>query len=141
MGVPTISMEDYLAKIYQLTEENGYARAADAAAALGILPSSVSKMLKKMAEQGLVSYEKYRGFKLTPEGSSIAKDIVDKHRTLEGFYRVLEIPATDSRKEIEGIEHHIGPEAVFCMGRLVRFLEENPSVKKAYMEYREAQSR
>lgn len=137
MGVPTITMEDYLEKIYRLSEEKGCARAADVASALDILPSSVSKMLKKMDEQGLVSYEKYRGFRLTPKGSNIAKDIANKHQMLEGLYRILEISSANSQREIEGIEHHISKESAFCMSSLVQFLEDNPSIRNAYIKYRE----
>lgn len=130
-------MEDYLEKIYQLTEEKGYARAADLASALNVLPSSVSKMLRKMDENGFVSCEKYQGFKLTPKGSSIAKDIANKHNMLESLYRILEIPAENTHQEIEGIEHHIGKETAFCISSLVQFLEDNPDVRHAYIKYRE----
>lgn len=137
MALLTVSMEDYLEKIYVLTKEKGYARAADVASSLNVLPSSVSKMLKKMDEKGLVSYERYQGFRLTPKGSSIAKDIAHKHQMLEGLYRILEIPSANTQEEIEGIEHHIGKEAAFCMGSLVQFLEDNPNVRNAYIKYRE----
>lgn len=134
--MPTINMEDYLEKIYTLNEEKGYARAADVAASLGVLPSSVSKMMIKLDEEGLISYRKYQGFKLTPKGSSIAKDIADKHKMLEGMYRVLEIPSPNILQEIEGIEHHIGKETSFCLNSLVQFLKANPEVKKSYLAYR-----
>jgi Mn-dependent DtxR family transcriptional regulator len=137
MELLTIHMEDYLEKIYLLTEEKGYARAADLASALNVLPSSVSKMLRRMDENGFVSYEKYQGFKLTPKGSSVAKDIAGKHQMLEGLYRILEIPSENTLQEIEGIEHHIGKETAFCISSLVQFLEENPDVRHAYIKYRE----
>lgn len=134
--MPTIHMEDYLEKIYMLTMEKGYARAADVASSLGVLPSSVSKMMRKLDEEGLVAYEKYQGFKMTAKGSSIAKDIADKHQVLQGLYRILEIPALNIHREIEGIEHHIGKETAFCLSTLVQFLEANPEVKTSYLTYR-----
>lgn len=134
--MPTINMEDYLVKIYSLNEKKGYAKAADVASLLGVLPSSVSKMMKKLDEEGLVSYERYHGFKLTPKGSNVAKDIADKHRMLEELYRTLEIPGRNIEQEIEGIEHHIGKETAFCISSLVQFLEANPDVKNAYLKYR-----
>lgn len=137
MALLTVSMEDYLEKIFVLTEEKGYARAADVASSLNVLPSSVSKMLRKMDDKGLVTYERYQGFKLTPKGSSVAKDIANKHQMLEGLYRILEIPAENTLQEIEGIEHHIGKETAFCMSSLVQFLEDHPDVRRAYLKYRE----
>ena len=134
--VPTINMEDYLEKIYTLNKEKGFARATDVASSLGVLPSSVSKMMQKLDEEGLVSYERYYGFKLTPKGTSIAKDIADKHHMLEGLFRILEIPSLNIQQEIEGIEHYIGKETAFCISSLVQFLEANPDVKNSYLTYR-----
>jgi len=129
-------MEDYLEKIYSLNKEKGYARATDVASSLGVLPSSVSKMMQKLHEEGLVSYERYQGFQLTPKGRSIAKDIADKHEMLEGLFRILEIPSLNIQQEIEGIEHHLGKETAFCISSLVQFLEANPNVKNSYLKYR-----
>ncbi|TAA73067.1 transcriptional regulator MntR [Planococcus salinarum] len=134
--MPTINMEDYLVKIYTLNEKKGYAKAADVASLLGVLPSSVSKMMRRLDEEKLVSYERYRGFKLTPKGSGIAKDIADKHQTLERLYCTLEIPGRNMQQEIEGIEHHIGKETAFCISSLVQFLEANPDVKNSYLAFR-----
>ncbi|AQQ53206.1 transcriptional regulator MntR [Planococcus lenghuensis] len=139
MTLTTVSMEDYLEKIYLLIEEKGVARAADVAAALEVLPSSVSKMLKKLDEKELVKYEKYRGFTLTPKGSSLAKDIADKHHVLERLFHILEIPSENTYEEIEGMEHHIGKETSFCFRSLIRFLEENPDIRHFYLQYREEQ--
>jgi Mn-dependent DtxR family transcriptional regulator len=48
--VPTPSMEDYLEKIYMAIEHKGYARSVDIASSLGVLPSSVTKMMQKLDE-------------------------------------------------------------------------------------------
>jgi Mn-dependent DtxR family transcriptional regulator len=129
-------MEDYLEKIYLMFEEKGYARATDVASSLDVLPSSVTKMMKKLDEKGLGVYEKYRGFILTPKGRKIAKDIADKHQMLEDFFRVLEVPSDNIYEEVEGIEHHIGKETAFCISSLVKYFEENPDVKESYLNYR-----
>nr|WP_205603929.1 transcriptional regulator MntR [Bacillus mesophilus] len=129
-------MEDYLEVIYLILEDKGYARVTDIASSLDVLPSSVTKMLQKLDEKELGIYEKYRGFILTSRGKKIAKDIADKHQTLEDFFRILEIPSKDIYKEVEGIEHHIGKETTFCIATLIQFLEENPEIRKSYLSYR-----
>ncbi|MBM7663509.1 Mn-dependent DtxR family transcriptional regulator [Bacillus mesophilus] len=134
--MPTPSMEDYLEVIYLILEDKGYARVTDIASSLDVLPSSVTKMLQKLDEKELGIYEKYRGFILTSRGKKIAKDIADKHQTLEDFFRILEIPSKDIYKEVEGIEHHIGKETTFCIATLIQFLEENPEIRKSYLSYR-----
>ncbi len=35
---------------------------------------------------------------------------MDKHQTLEDFFRVFEIDSENIYEEVEGIEHHIGKE-------------------------------
>ncbi|WP_456277176.1 transcriptional regulator MntR [Bacillus sp. AK128] len=136
--MPTPSMEDYLETIYLIYEEKGYARATDIASSLEVLPSSVTKMLQKLDEKGLGVYEKYRGFILTAKGKKIAKDIADKHQTLEDFFRVLDIKSDNIYKEVEGIEHHIGKETTFCLASLVQFFEEHPEIKNLYLKYRQS---
>ncbi|SEQ88334.1 transcriptional regulator MntR [Piscibacillus halophilus] len=133
----TPNMEDYLEIIYLMFEEKGYARATDIAEHLDVLPSSVTKMMKRLDRKGLGVYEKYRGFVLTSKGKKIAKDIVDKHQTLEDFFRVFEIDSDNIYEEVEGIEHHIGKETTFCISSLVRFFEDHPNIKKQYFKYRE----
>ncbi|RPF53888.1 transcriptional regulator MntR [Aquisalibacillus elongatus] len=132
----TPNMEDYLEVIYNMFEEKGYARATDIAEHLDVLPSSVTKMMKRLDDQGLGLYEKYRGFVLTNKGKKIAKDIANKHQTLEDFFRVFEIDSDNIYEEVEGIEHHIGKETTFCISSLVQFFDDHPDVHKKYMEYR-----
>ena len=54
----TSSMEDYLEKIYELMKEKGYARVSDIASSLSVQPSSVTKMIQKLDDKKLVTYEK-----------------------------------------------------------------------------------
>ena len=58
------SVEDYLKAIYQLTERAGDAATTDIAQRLGVAPASVTGMIKRMAESGLLDHEPYRGARL-----------------------------------------------------------------------------
>jgi DtxR family transcriptional regulator, Mn-dependent transcriptional regulator len=82
----TFSEENYLKAIYHLTSStdtevstNGIAEMMETKA------SSVTDMLKKLAEKDLVNYKKYQGVSLTENGKSAAKMIVRKHRLWEVF--------------------------------------------------------
>lgn len=57
----------------------------EVASALRTRPASVTDMLKKLKQQKLILYERYRGFKLTSEGKKIAVQIIRKHRLWEYF--------------------------------------------------------
>tara|TARA_B110000467_G_scaffold146866_1_gene151442 strand:+ start:60 stop:713 length:654 start_codon:yes stop_codon:yes gene_type:complete len=52
---------------------------------LNTRPSSVTDMIKKLTEKKLVTYERYKGVKLTHKGQVIATNIVRKHRLWETF--------------------------------------------------------
>jgi DtxR family Mn-dependent transcriptional regulator len=82
----TFSEENYLKTIYHLTlildsevSTNAIAEKMETKA------SSVTDMLKKLAEKDLVNYKKYQGVSLTVEGKLAAKMIVRKHRLWEVF--------------------------------------------------------
>lgn len=79
------SKENYLKTIFHLQEEDGIVTTNQLAGALQTRPASVTDMLKKLKTQKLLLYEKYRGFKLSPEGKKVAIQIVRKHRLWEMF--------------------------------------------------------
>jgi Mn-dependent DtxR family transcriptional regulator len=58
-------MQDYLEQIHYLIQEKGYTRVVDIAAKLKIAQASVTNMLQRLAAEGYVIYERYRGVKLT----------------------------------------------------------------------------
>jgi Mn-dependent DtxR family transcriptional regulator len=129
-------MEDYLEKIYLLIEEKGYARVVDIASSLNVLPSSATKMIQKLDETGFGIYERYRGIILTAKGKNLAKTLAEKHKMLEDFLRTIGVHEENIYEEVEGIEHHISKQTAFCILSLVSFLEDNPSVKESYLQYR-----
>jgi len=77
--------EQYLKIIYNLTEEGGSAKTSDIASELGVSPASVTEMLHKLSNQGLVKHELYKGVVLKPKGFRIAKKMARRHRLLERF--------------------------------------------------------
>lgn len=131
-------MEDYLEKIYLSIQDKGYARSVDIASSLNVLPSSVTKMMQKLDEEGYGIYEKYRGFVLTDKGNSVAKKLVEKHEMLEEFLKMIGVHSNNIYEEVEKLEHYISKETAFCLSTLIDFFEDNPSVKKDYLSYRKS---
>ena len=72
VGEVTESMEDYLEMIGRCMEEHGYVRVGALADKLNVRPSSVSKMVGRLRELGLVQFEKYGLITLTKKGDEIA---------------------------------------------------------------------
>jgi DtxR family Mn-dependent transcriptional regulator len=82
----TFSEENYLKAIYHLTTVTDTEVSTNAIAeTMETKASSVTDMLKKLADKDLVNYKKYQGVSLTETGRLSAKMIVRKHRLWEVF--------------------------------------------------------
>lgn len=78
--------ENYLKAIYKLSLNGTQGVSTNAIAdELSTKPSSVTDMIKKLAEKKLVSYQKYQGVNLTKKGRDIAISIIRNHRLWEVF--------------------------------------------------------
>jgi DtxR family Mn-dependent transcriptional regulator len=81
----TRSVEDYLKAIYRLSQQGQHATTSEIAHHLGLSAPSVTGMVKRLSEQGLVTHEPYKGVSLTPEGRRGALRIVRRHRLIEAY--------------------------------------------------------
>jgi len=81
----TRSVEDYLKAIYHLSSQGGFAATSDIAALLEVAPPSVSGMVKRLSETGLIEHVPYRGVQLTAQGRRAALRMIRRHRVLEVY--------------------------------------------------------
>ncbi|QHS17295.1 metal-dependent transcriptional regulator [Halopenitus persicus] len=102
-------MEDYLKAIYVLQTEDGPPVSTSAIAEeVGKTPPTVTDMLGKLAERGLVEREPYTGVELTPEGEAVALEVVRHHRLIEAFLAErLDYDWSEVHEEADRLEHHI----------------------------------
>ncbi|MFC5848498.1 metal-dependent transcriptional regulator [Deinococcus petrolearius] len=99
------SAEDYLKHLLRLGH-SGKVSTQALADALEVAPASVTGMLKKLGEQGLVSHAPYQGARLTAEGERVALEVLRHHRLLELFlHRALGVPLDEVHEEAERLEH------------------------------------
>jgi DtxR family Mn-dependent transcriptional regulator len=47
---------------------------------LGVSPASVTSMIKRLSEQGFVTYQRYQGVALTEQGELLALEVIRHHR-------------------------------------------------------------
>jgi DtxR family Mn-dependent transcriptional regulator len=106
-SVRSQAVEDYAKAIFALEGRSSEPVSTTALAArLGITPGSVSAMLHKLDELGLISYVRYRGVRLTPTGRRLALEMVRHHRLLELFLaEALEMSWDRVHAEAEVLEH------------------------------------
>jgi Mn-dependent DtxR family transcriptional regulator len=103
----TETREDYLACIFALIEDKGYARVADVAKSLSVSEPSACVMIKRLAQKGYLKQEKYRGFTLTETGHAMARDIHARRRILTAFLQSLGLPKKVIQRDAHGLEHHL----------------------------------
>jgi Mn-dependent DtxR family transcriptional regulator len=133
--VSSESTEDHLERIAELVEHKGYARVTDVAEALGLTPSAVSNMVRRLAARGFLRYEKYRGFNLTAEGRAVAARIKARHETLTELLSMLELPPDTIRQEVEDIEHHLRPQTLEIFGRLVSYWKLHQDQLQSFLRF------
>jgi DtxR family Mn-dependent transcriptional regulator len=107
-------MEDYLKHIYILQREAGEDDAAERIATsaiaerVDVTAPTVTSMLDKLEERGLVDREKYKGVRLTEEGETVAIEVLRHHRLIEAYLaEALDYDWTDVHEEADRLEHHI----------------------------------
>ncbi|HXN38370.1 MAG TPA: metal-dependent transcriptional regulator [Solirubrobacteraceae bacterium] len=103
----TPAVEDYAKAIFSLESRDDQPVSTNALAErLGITPGSVSAMLKRLDELGLITHLPYRGVRLTPDGRRIALEVIRHHRLLESYLaEALGMPWDRVHDEAEVLEH------------------------------------
>lgn len=126
----SVAVEDYLEKILELIDSKGYARVADIAEGLKIAQPSVSNMMQRLDEKGLLKYEKYRGMTLTEEGERVARRIIKRHGLLEEFLDLVGIDKETAYNDVEGMEHHISPQTLRAIEQIVVELKNSEEMRR-----------
>jgi len=100
------SKENHLKAIFHLQLEQGIVTTNALAAALQTRPASVTDMLKKLKDQKLLLYERYKGFRLNNEGKKAAIQVIRKHRLWEYFLvKKLQFGWDEVHEVAEELEH------------------------------------
>jgi|AGTN01.3.fsa_nt_gi Mn-dependent transcriptional regulator len=123
--------EDYLEAIYNVQNKKGYVRVRDLSFALSVSAPSVTEMLKKLVTLRLITYEKYGGITLTEKGALIGRAVKDRHDTLVGLLRLAGVPDEIADKDACVMEHHLSPETLDRLKKLVQTLENAGGEKHA----------
>jgi len=109
----TRSVEDYLKSVFHLTSQGGFATTSDIAEMLEIAPPSVSGMMKRLSETGLIEHVPYRGVQLTPQGRRAALQMIRRHRILESYLTSkLGFDWGDVHVEAERLEHAVSEKLI-----------------------------
>lgn len=110
-------IEDYVELIADLVDAGGEARSVELARRMGVRQATVAKMIRRLADRGLVVTEPYRPIHLTDSGREMAERSRERHAIVLGFLRALGVSDATARIDAEGIEHHVSDETLELMRR------------------------
>jgi len=120
------AVEDYLKAIYKL-HDGAPVSTTDLARTLDVSSASVTNMVKKLAQNGFLVHESYRGVSLTSAGEKIALEIIRHHRLLETYLReIMGYDWEQMHDEAERLEHHISEEFEAKLDEMLGFPTVDP---------------
>ena len=122
------AIEDYLKTVYAHTEwQPDPITPSGLAGALGVAPSSVTEMVKKMAAQGLVQHVPYGAIRLTDAGRTRALAVVRRHRLIETWLvREMGYAWDEVHEEAEQLEHVVSDRLIDRMDEMLGRPEADP---------------
>lgn len=126
-GTRTRSREDYLKAIHALAPAGETVTTSQLAARLGVSAPSVTSMLRLLAREKMIVYEKRGGARLAPAGRRRALEMVRRHRILETFLQnVLGLDWAEVHEDAEVLEHHISDRVLEAIDRRLGHPSEDP---------------
>ncbi len=104
----TESVEEYIEGIWRLQREVQTVGTGEIAQYMNVAPASVTTMLKRLADLGLVEHLPYQGVRCTERGEAVAVNLLRKHRLLERLLvDFLELPWDGVHDLACKLEHYI----------------------------------
>ena len=124
----TIAVENYLKHVLLLSEGgDDLVSMGELAAALDVVPGTVTTMIKALADEGLVEHQPRHGVRLTADGRRLALNVLRKHRLVETFLvNVLKMDWSKVHAEAEQLEHAISDEVLDRLDALLGHPQTDP---------------
>ncbi len=111
LGKATITQENYLKTIWELSQEGSSSSGSRMAAELGVTPPAVSLALRRLAKEGFLKFGREGKISLTAKGRQTAEDLIIRHRLIEKLLaEVLGMEWYKVHEEAEKLEHAVSPE-------------------------------
>ena len=119
--------QDYLEKLYWFEEAGIEPTQANLARAMGVSQPSVTEMVRRLVDKGLVDRDERRRLQFTEEGHEVAHRVVSRHRLIEAFLtQVFKIPWDEVHEEAHTFEHAISESLEARMYELLADAEACP---------------
>ncbi len=104
-------MEEYLEAIGKLEERGGAVTTSALARECRVAAPTVTEMLHRLSEQGLIAHEPRRGVSLTQAGRDLSTSVIRRHRLWERFLQdVLGLKWDEVHDQACRLEHATSPD-------------------------------
>lgn len=132
----TVNEERYLKYLYRKQrEESTRVGTTVIAEFFGVKPATVTEMLQKLSQKGLLRYIRYRGADLTEKGIIKAKKLLRKHRLLEIlFVRFLNYKSQNACIEAAELDYHVSEELINAICQVYGHPEVCPCNKTIFKD-------
>lgn len=118
----TPNKEDYLKRIYELSEGKTKITNKEIAAQMDVTPPAASEMVKKMIQEDWIIKDKQRGYLVTEKGMVLISSLYRKHRLIELFLiKDLGYSAKDVHEEAEILEHSVSDKFIDRLEKKLNF--------------------
>lgn len=112
--------EDYVEAIAEIQQARGKCRVADLAKEFSVTHVTVNRTIGRLQRDGLVTTEPYGPIELTEAGDRLAREARLRHEIVVEFLKAIGVPEQIAIHDSEGIEHHVSPETLAAMKRLIK---------------------
>lgn len=125
----SVKVEDYLKAIYHICSATSSDSASNGELAerLQVTPGTVTGMVQRLAESGLVRYQSHRGARLTEAGQKLALNVLRRHRLIELFlWKTLDFTWDEIHAEAENLEHAVSDRLIDRIDKHLGFPARDP---------------
>jgi len=118
--------EDYVEAVSDMVHRTGECRVRDLAKIMGVSHVTVTRIVTRLQEAGLIETEPYRPVRLTAAGEKLAANSRQRHEIVLQFLLALGVPEEDAHRDTEGIEHHVGQATLDRMAAFIDTQNQSP---------------
>ena len=116
--------EDYVEAIADIEIASGAFRVKDLAARMQVSHVTVTRILSRLTDAGLVARQPYGPVGLTPQGLEMAAASRARHKVVVAFLERIGVSNATAEHDAEGMEHHASKETLTAMRRYLGLIED-----------------
>ncbi len=112
--------EDYVEAIAEIIDRNSLCRSNDLVRLFKVTHATVNNTVARLVRDGYVTTEPYQPLELTSKGRALARKCRERHQIVKAFLLAIGVSEATAIADSEGIEHHVSPETLKAMQRLLK---------------------